>query len=705
MAKKDKSKGKKHKGEKKESTAEKEARGEAVPKSKSKGKKKQKATGKGDSGGDRQQVVTSGAGSRMPFPLEVRIRAAREVVEGGLSAAVVSRALNIPYTTVCGWAQRYSTLGVDGLRSAPRGPEPRPPDAEDPRREAVLGLHQENPDYGARRIEQVLARFAGLGVSATEVRRILADAGVARQQATPRDRERPPRRFERAEPNQLWQSDIFTFLLRRHERLYMAAFMDDHSRYLVSYALGHHQKASLVLEALSRGVADCGAPREMLTDQGRQYAAWRGETAFAQELRRLGVAHVKSRPQHPETLGKIERFWKTLWDELLSRTVFADFADCERRIRLYIKHYNFLRPHQALSGLVPADRFFRAAPHVRDAIEKNVEKNALLLAQEQPPQKPFYLVGRLGDQDLSIATGTQGLQVQLGGTEQTIRLPKESDDEPAEIPARLRGPLVAEDAPSATPDQGQPPPDETTVAEPSPAMEVDVSARWIGDEQPDVDDDNTASDDAVVPRDPCVQLSERDWHLLAELAAALDEVDTDDARQFDPDEGWRGRATVWDRKLTGAQHVGVAGEARSEDIADDEEQDAGPWTVREEAKNDASWSPPVRDRAAGAQRRDDGDRRGNGSRALSRADADDRPPRGAGAPRGVSAWPAGPAARAAELAEERGAPRAREPEAPRGHGAYAAGPHDGGRPPQGPHPRVGGGPLPQEHIALDEDDA
>ena len=88
----------------------------------------------------------------------------------------------------------------------------------------------------------------------------------------------PPRRFERAEPNQLWQSDIFTFLLRRHERLYMAAFMDDHSRFIVSYTLAHHQRSGLVMEALSRGIAAYGAPREILTDQGRQYTAWRGTT-------------------------------------------------------------------------------------------------------------------------------------------------------------------------------------------------------------------------------------------------------------------------------------------------------------------------------------------------------------------------------------------------------------------------------------------
>jgi transposase InsO family protein len=94
----------------------------------------------------------------------------------------------------------------------------------------------------------VLRRFQALGVSETVVRRILHEEGLLLERASQEPaREHPPRRFERAAPNQLWQSDIFTFLLRRHERLYLAAFMDDHSRFIVSYALAHRQKSELVM--------------------------------------------------------------------------------------------------------------------------------------------------------------------------------------------------------------------------------------------------------------------------------------------------------------------------------------------------------------------------------------------------------------------------------------------------------------------------
>ncbi len=361
------------------------------------------------------------------YPFEVRREVVRQIVEHRATLQLVSKSFGIAEMTIRNWLVAFQLGGEEGLVPKSAGRPSQERDPSDPVAAAVTALKQGNPEYGARRIRDLVQRFEALGVSASTVRRILADAGMATPPVPgPIDRgERPPRRFERAAPNQMWQSDIFTFLLRRHERLYLTAFMDDHSRFIVSFTLAHHQKGSLVLEALERGVAGYGTPQEVLTDQGRQYTAWRGETLFEERLRQYGIRHIKSRPQHPETLGKIERFWKTLWDEFLSRTVFADFADCQRRLTLFVEGYNFQRPHQALDGLVPADRYFRAAPQVRAAIEKNIEANALRRAQQQPAQKPFYLVGRLGDKDLSIAAEGTGLRVRMGNEQpQTINLQK-----------------------------------------------------------------------------------------------------------------------------------------------------------------------------------------------------------------------------------------------------------------------------------------
>ena len=286
-------------------------------------------------------TTREGSGAKAPYTYEFRLEVAQLVVDRELPLGRVSRAFELSPTTVSEWVRAYRQGGAEALKPKPRPVPAERTLAQETKRAAVVALREEHPELGTRRIRDALARFEALGVSETQVRSILHEAGLIEPREARVEREHPVRRFERAEPNQLWQSDIFTFLLRRQERLYLTAFMDDHSRFIVSYTLAHHQRSELVLEALRRGIATYGAPKEVLTDNGRQYTAWRGETDFEVELRREGIRHVKSRPQHPQTLGKVERFWKTLWDEFLSRTVFADFADCERRLGLFVRGYNF----------------------------------------------------------------------------------------------------------------------------------------------------------------------------------------------------------------------------------------------------------------------------------------------------------------------------------------------------------------------------
>jgi transposase InsO family protein len=136
-------------------------------------------------------------------------------------------------------------------------------------------------------------------------------------------------------------------------------------------------------------VAAYGVPKEMLSDQGRQYASWRGTTRFEAELRKDRVHHIKSRPHHPRTLGKIERFWKTIWEEFLVRAQFHSFASAGERIRLWVKHYNHRRPPQSLEGMCPADGFFAIAQELRPVIERGIQDNVLELALRGQYQNPI----------------------------------------------------------------------------------------------------------------------------------------------------------------------------------------------------------------------------------------------------------------------------------------------------------------------------
>src|SRR5437763_9865988 len=115
----------------------------------------------------------------------------------------------------------YRRLGEKGLGLEKPGPKPKPrvPDA---RRDAVVAMKQAFGHFGARKISDSLKRFEAIGVSETQVRRILHEEGLLPEQQPTVPKGPPPeRRFERAEPNQMWQSDIFEFWLRRHQKLYV----------------------------------------------------------------------------------------------------------------------------------------------------------------------------------------------------------------------------------------------------------------------------------------------------------------------------------------------------------------------------------------------------------------------------------------------------------------------------------------------------
>jgi transposase InsO family protein len=280
--------------------------------------------------------------------------------------------------------------------------------------EKIVALRREHPEHGVRRIRDDLRRHEGLDVSAEKVRTVVNEQGLGNSPPPPRHRPPRVRRFERSCPNALWQIDIFTFQLKRMYPVYLIGILDDHSRYLVGWGLFRQQNTDAVLEVLKGAIGQWGAPREILSDNGRQFVAWRGETRFQKVLRQQGVQHVRSAPQHPMTLGKIERFWQTIWREYLEEAVFASFADACRRLEHWIHYYNHQRPHQGLDGACPADRFYGIANDVQEAVRQGCQENSLRLALGQEPRPPLYLLGQLGGADVRVVRKGEEIEVKVG---------------------------------------------------------------------------------------------------------------------------------------------------------------------------------------------------------------------------------------------------------------------------------------------------
>jgi transposase InsO family protein len=393
-----------------------------------------------------RRLVKPAESPQPPMTPEQRLLILDTWQRSGLPAGDFAPLVGVSKHTLYAWKTKFDEHGPAGLMDAPRG-GPKGSRMPELTKRAILMLKQSNPVWGCQRISDMLLRGPALPASPTAVARVLHEAGYQMEEVTTRPHPDKVRQFERATPNQLWQTDLFTFVLKRqNRRVYLVAFMDDHSRFITGYGLHGSQAAAMVLEVVRAAIIAYGTPQEMLTDNGSQYVTWRGTSAFHREMDQRGIKHIVAKPQRPQTLGKIERFWGTLWRECLETSVFLDLEDARRRIGHFIDYYNFQRPHQGIDGLVPADRFFGAASEVLATLRKRVAANALELARNGVPKAPFYVTGRIGERAFSVHAegermilkreGEERAEVDLvapGATE--IPLTESGEDHPAaELP-------------------------------------------------------------------------------------------------------------------------------------------------------------------------------------------------------------------------------------------------------------------------------
>jgi transposase InsO family protein len=376
---------------------------------------------------------------RPRFTPEQRLLILDSWLRSKLPAGDFAPLVGLSLHTLRAWKLRFEEHGPAGLDDRPLG-RPKGSRLSEATKRAILLLKEQHADWGQDRIAAVLLRAHGFSASASAIGRVLEETGYVAPPPASQPHAQEPHRFERARPNQLWQTDLFTFVLKReNRRVHLVGYLDDHSRFIVGYGLHATASGALVREAMLAAVANFGAPEEVLTDNGTQYVTWRGKCEFTRMLEQRGIKQIVATPRHPETLGKIERFWGTLWRECVETAVFRGLDDARRRIGLFIDHYNFQRPHSGIDHHVPADRYFAAAPQVLATLKERVAKNAAELARDGLPRKPFYLTGRIGDQSISLhAEGEKVVMMKGDGSREEVDLgatgPRQQETVPVELP-------------------------------------------------------------------------------------------------------------------------------------------------------------------------------------------------------------------------------------------------------------------------------
>jgi len=248
---------------------------------------------------------------------------------------------------------RYQEQGLAGIAERSRRPHVSPRQTGGEWEQQVVELRQRYPDWGARKL-QVLLRQAGVRLPASTIHRILLRRGLVRIE----DRHAAAlQRFERAEPNQLWQMD-FKGSTGWATAVGPLSVLDDHSRYLIALRGTWTTKAEPVREQLESAFSECGVPEAMLMDHGTPWwnaNAPTGATWLTVWLMRQGIELHWSGYRHPQTQGKVERFHGSLQRAQGRRGV----PDEQRQQWLdqYRHEYNQVRPHEALGMQTPASRW------------------------------------------------------------------------------------------------------------------------------------------------------------------------------------------------------------------------------------------------------------------------------------------------------------------------------------------------------------
>ena len=255
------------------------------------------------------------------------------------------------------WLARHAA-GDGGLADHSRRPHASPGRSAGVVEDAVLAVRDAHPAWGARKIAAVLERD-GLAIPAVStVHAILRRHGrVGPVAGTPGT---PYRRFEAEAPNLLWQMDFKGHApLQGGAPCHPLTVVDDHSRFSPCLAACADERGATVRQHLETAFRRYGLPEALFVDNGGPWGGQLNEpwTKFTVWLLKLGIRVIRSRPYHPQSRGKNERFHRSLKAEVMAMKRWRTLKEAQHDFDIWRALYNHTRPHEALGQKPPISRY------------------------------------------------------------------------------------------------------------------------------------------------------------------------------------------------------------------------------------------------------------------------------------------------------------------------------------------------------------
>jgi transposase InsO family protein len=309
-------------------------------------------------------VLEVGMALRTVTMAELRLEVLLEAEQSGMTVAEVCRRYKISRETYYRYRRRYLAAGIEGLEDLSRRPKVSPGQIDADLEAEICRMRRAHPRWGARRIHGELTRTGIVAPAVSTIHQVLRRNHLVADQ--PPRRSKALTRFEREVTNDLWQIDATEVRLADQHKAYVLDVIDDHSRYLLAAVAADGPTGEAAWDCFEDAASRYGLPRQVLSDNGLCFTGrLHGLTVeFERSLQELDVELINSAAYHPQTLGKLERFHRTLKEWLTDEGPAGDLAHLQELLDGFRFHYNRERPHQAIGNLTPSDRYQPPVPVV-----------------------------------------------------------------------------------------------------------------------------------------------------------------------------------------------------------------------------------------------------------------------------------------------------------------------------------------------------
>lgn len=291
--------------------------------------------------------------------------------------------LDIHKSTFYNWLKRYQDFGIDGLEDQKPIPQAVWNRIAEEHRDAVIELALEKPDLSPREIAVTYLDEKAYFISESSVYRLLKEQDLITSPAyilmEASDKfQQPTHRV-----NEMWQTDFTYFKIIGWGWYYLSTVLDDYSRFIVAWRLCTTMSATDVSDTLDDALSFTGLdsikvkhkPR-LLSDNGPCYIS--GE--LSDYLEQQGMTHTRGRPYHPQTQGKIERWHRSMKNQILLDNYYLP-GELKEQLHRFVDYYNHERYHESLNNLTPADVFYGRGEEILDQREL-IKQNTLAMRKQ-----------------------------------------------------------------------------------------------------------------------------------------------------------------------------------------------------------------------------------------------------------------------------------------------------------------------------------